>query len=53
MIPKTVPEALERCDTDGAHWFAIAPIAFRYGWHGGGSILAIPDRHAIAPNREP
>ena len=30
MIPKTVPEALERGDTDETHWFVITPIAFRY-----------------------
>ena len=53
MIPKMVPEALQRFDTNGVYWFAIMPIAFRYGWHGTGSFVLISSPHAIAFDREP
>ena len=53
MIPKMVPEALQRFDTNGVYWFAIMAIACRYGWHGTGSFVLIFSPHAIAFDREP
>ena len=40
MIPKIVPEALQRLDTNEV-WFVMMSIAFRYGWHGTGSFVLI------------
>ena len=51
MIPKMVPEALQRLDTNEVYWFAIMSIAFRYGWHGGGSFVLCPLR--LSYDREP
>ena len=53
MIPKMVPQALQRLDTNEVYCFAIMSIAFRYGWHGTGSFVLISSPHAIAFGREP